>query len=256
MNLTNSIFAIFLAGICFFLPKINLAFEEEAKVGKSLKADSNNSKRSRLIVDSSDISHISIGARIITQFTPRNSKGEEIEIEQLASDEGYDHFNWVNYVERDPYGIIDRAGNRMLTPYNDPPVGGYRYDRADNFPFYWDIVNCDRCNRRHHYQNYNNLQQFKLVFEDAPADYRLQPGEAVEFLTSLVGVTKINRQQNQAEWEILHTFRWKLTNPHPNYSRVSLVDTNVDLSQLSPSLVSMMLADGAIEVISTQASNN
>ena len=256
MNLKNSIFAITLASIpCFVLPKINLAFEQDAEIGKSLKVNSNDNKP-RLVVDSSDISHITIGARIITHFSPRNSQGEEIEMEQLASDMGYDHFNWVNYVERDPYGIIDRAGNRMLTPYNDPPSGGYRYDKADNFPFYWDIVNCDRCNQRHHYQNYNNLQQFKLVFEDAPADYRLRSGEAVEFLTSLVGVTEINLQQNEAEWEILHTFRWQLTNPHPNYSQVSLVDTDVDLNQLSPSLINMMLGDGAIAAISTQVSNS
>ena len=194
---------------------------------------------------SQDITHIIIGARIITQFSPRNSQGERIKLDQLASELGYDHFNWVSYVEKDPYGILDRSGKRMVAPYNDPPIGGYQYDQADTFPFYWDVVNCDHCNERHHFQNYNNLQQFSLVFEDAPADYRLQPGEAVEFLTSLVGVKNINTPKNEAEWEILHTFRWKLTNPRPNYSQVSLLDTNVNLDLLSPLLVNVMVVDGA-----------
>ena len=192
-----------------------------------------------------DINHLFIGSKIITKFSPRNNKGEKIELHRLAAELGYDHFNWVNYVEKDPYGILDITGKQLNTPYNDPPRGGYHYDLADRLPFYWDVVNCDRCKQRHHFQNYNNLKEFELVFEDAPADYRLQPGEAVEFLTNLVGVKKINPHTQQAEWDILHTFRWKLTNPHPHYSQVFLVDGDVELKQLSPVLLNTMLLDGA-----------
>lgn len=193
-----------------------------------------------------NITHQLIGSRIITQFTPKNSQGESIDLNQLASSLGYDHFNWASYVEKDPYGIKNQEGQKMHTPYNDPPQGGYLYDAADKLPFYWDLVECDRCKYRHHFQNSHNLKQFELVFQDAPADYRLQPGEAVEFVTHLVGVKQYDPQQHTAEWEILHTFRWKLTNPHPNFSRVSLIESDVALDQLSPLLLSMMQLDGAI----------
>ncbi len=186
-----------------------------------------------------------MGHRIITQFSPRNSQGEKIELQKLASQLGYDHFNWVNYVENDPHGIEDTTGKTLQTPYNDPPMGGYAYDYADKYPFYWDVVECDRCKNRHHFRNYNNWKPHELVFEDAPADYRLQPGEAVEFITHLVGVKAINSGHPQAEWDILHTFRWELTNPQPNHSQVSLVDADVDLRQLSPVLLNTMLLDGA-----------
>lgn len=197
-------------------------------------------------VYSKNINHLVLGARIITQFSPRDSQGKAIELQTLASRLGYDHFNWVNYVETDPHGISDRQDQLLTTPYNDPPQGGYHYDPADEFPFYWDVVSCELCNQRHHFENEHILKQFSLVFEDAPADYRLQPGEAVEFITSLVGVKAINPGQQQAEWEVLHTFRWKLTNPNPYYSQVSLVDTSVDLSELSPLLLNAMALDGAV----------
>lgn len=192
-----------------------------------------------------DINHIFIGSKITTRFSPRNSQGEKIELHKLASELGYDHFNWVSYVEEDPHGIADVTGKQLSTPYNDPPRGGYHYDSADGLPFYWDVVECDRCKQRHHFQNDNNLKQFELVFEDAPADYRLRPGEAIEFITNLVGVKKIDSNTQEAEWDILHTFRWKLTNPRPDYSQVSLVDADVNLKQLSPLLLNTMLLDGA-----------
>ncbi|MEM8673749.1 MAG: hypothetical protein AAGF83_07735 [Cyanobacteria bacterium P01_G01_bin.67] len=191
------------------------------------------------------ITHKFIGSRIITQFAPQDDRGQSINLDQLASSLGYDHFNWANYVELDPYGIVDRQGQQLNTPYNDPPQGGYRYDAADKLPFYWDVVRCDRCKSRHHFQHARNRSQFQLVFEDSPADYRLQPGEAVIFVTSLVGVKHYDSQQHQSEWEILHTFRWKLANPHPNMSKVSLIESDVACNNLSPMLLSRMQLDGA-----------
>lgn len=192
-----------------------------------------------------NITHQFMGSRIITQFTPKNSQGENIDLNQLASSLGYDHFNWASYVEKDPYGIKNQEGQKMHTPYNDPPQGGYLYDPADKLPFYWDLVKCDRCKYRHHFQNSHNLRQFELVFQDSPADYRLQPGEAVEFVTHLVGVKQYDPQQHTAEWDILYTFRWQLTNPHPNFSRVSLMESDIALNQLSPLLLTTMELDGA-----------
>lgn len=198
------------------------------------------------IIHSQDFTHILIGGRIITQFSFKDSQGTKINLNRLASELGYDHFNWVNYVEKDPHGIKDWQGQIMSTPYNDPPIGGYQSDQADRLPFYWDVAICDRCNPRHHFQNHNNWRQFGLSFEDAPVDHRLQPGEAIEFMTSLVGVKKINLKQHQASWEILHTFSWKLTNSRTNYSQVSLIDTDVNPSQIAPNLRNTMLLEGAI----------
>ncbi|MFM2312982.1 MAG: hypothetical protein RLZZ04_2258 [Cyanobacteriota bacterium] len=196
-----------------------------------------------------NITHQLVGSQIITQFTPKNAQGESIELQQLASSLGYDHFNWASYVVEDPYGIFDQGGQRLDTPYNDPPKGGYLYDAADHFPFYWDLEQCHQCKSRHHWQNEQNLKPFELVFEDAPADYRLQPGETIEFVTNLVGVKYYDPQNQTAKWEILHTFRWQLSNPQPNISKVFLVETEVDLNGLPTSLLSRMQHDGAELII-------
>ena len=191
------------------------------------------------------IAHKLNGGRITTQFTPKDSNEDSIDLGTLAASQGYDHFNWVSYVEADPYGINDRFGNMMSTPYNDPPMGGYQYDSADRLPFYWDVVDCDRCKQRHHIQNRKNLQQFKLTFKDAPTDSRLQPGESIEFMTSLVGVKNVNSDEQSAEWDVLHTFRWKTTNTANNSFQVSIVDSDVDTAQLPSLLLSQMILDGA-----------
>lgn len=202
------------------------------------------------------ISHELDGGRITTKFSPKDKQGYKIELNALASELGYDHFNWVSYVEVDPYGIADRDGNIVSAPYNDPPLGGYQYDYADKLPFYWDVENCDRCRQRHHIHNRHNLQRFNLTFEDAPTDARLQPGESIEFMTSLVGVKSINSDLTGAEWDVLHTFRWKITNIAKNYSQVSLVDSNVDTAELSPFLMAQMILDGADLLTSVKISSS
>lgn len=246
MNLKNIVIGTLSMGALFFIPaQSHLAIAEPNNFSNNHKSNASKAIREDKFNYSQHINHIFIGSRIRTHFSPRNSQGEKIELHKLALELGYDHFNWVNYVENDPYGIADTTGKTLKTPYNDPPQGGYLYDFADKYPFYWDVVECDRCKHRHHFRNYNNLKPYELVFEDAPADYRLQPGEAVEFITHLVGVKAINANDNRAEWDILHTFRWKLTNPQPNRSQVSLIEADVDLGQLSPVLLNTMLLDGA-----------
>ena len=193
-----------------------------------------------------NITYQLIGSRIIIQFAPQNELGESLDLGQLAADFGYEQFNWTSYVIQDPYGIKDQAGKQQRTPYNDPPKGGYLYDPADQLPFYWDFEKCYQCKSRHHWQNQNNLQPFALVFEDSPADYRLQPGEAIEFITNLVGIKQHDIENQTAAWEILHTFHWKLISVYPNVGKVSLVDSDVNLNTLSPTLLSTMELDGAI----------
>ena len=187
-----------------------------------------------------------IGQRIIAKFAPQNSLGERIRLDELASALGYEHFNWVSYVERDPHGIQDRSGELVSTPYNDPPNGGYLYEAADELPFYWDMVECENCRFRHNYQHSKISSKFDLVFEDAPSDHRLKSGESIEFVTHLVGVKSLNLQNNKAEWEVLYTFRWKLTNPVPGKGIVSLVDKNLQTASLSPLLLAQMQADGGL----------
>ncbi len=201
------------------------------------------------------IKHRLVGSSIITQFAPKNSQGNNIKLNQLAIALGYDHFNWVNYVEKDPYGIRDNNGQLLTTPYNDPPIGGYQYDGADKLPFYWDLVKCNLCQQRYYFQDPNNSGEFAITFQDSPADYRLKPGEAVEFITNLVGVKNYDPQQQTAQWEVLYTFRWQLTNTRSNYSQVSLIDANVNLSDIAPSLLTMMQLDGAIFPASGSVAN-
>lgn len=245
MNYKNRIFSTFAIGVLLSLStKVNLV---KSETNENLNIDHTKlSEVHQNFVFAQAITHQFLGSKIVTQFTPQNTDGENIDLNQLASSLGYDHFNWVSYVEKDPYGITNQAGQKLSTPYNDPPKGGYHYDPADELPFYWDMVDCDRCHQRYHFQNPNNLKQFELVFVDAPADYRLQPGESIEFITNLVGVKNYNAQQSKATWDVLHAFRWKLTNIRPNHSQVSLISADVDLTQLTPLLLSTMKADGAL----------
>lgn len=183
---------------------------------------------------------------ITAKFAPKDKLGRSIELSKYASSLGYDHFNWVSYVEKDPYGITNNFGSLMSTPYNDPPIGGYQYETADKLPFYWDLAKCDRCQEHHHYRHPRITRKYELVFEDFPSDYRLKPGEAVEFVTHLVGVTNYDLNSSKAEWNVISTFKWKLTNSARGRGQVSIVQKNVDLTELSPTLLALMQTDGAV----------
>ena len=185
------------------------------------------------------------GSRIVAKFSPQKVLGEKVELKKLASMMGYDHFNWVSYVEEDPHSIADKSGQILSTPYNDPPQGGYFYEGADEFPFYWDISQCDRCRSRHHYHNPQVTKEFELVFEDSPADYRLKQGESIKFVTHLVGVRSLNHQTKTAKWDVLKTFEWKLSNPTPGKGSVALINKNVNAASLPISILMHMRADGA-----------
>lgn len=185
------------------------------------------------------------GPRIVAKFSPEKALGKKIELKKLASMMGYDHFNWVSYVEKDPHSLADKSGQILSTPYNDPPQGGYYYEGADDLPFYWDLVKCDRCRSRHNYNHPKITKDFELVFEDSPADYRLKRGESIEFVTHLVGVKSFNPQTKTASWDVLKTFEWKLSNPTPGKGSVSLVNQNVNVASLPQSILGHMQADGA-----------
>ncbi|MGV2827612.1 hypothetical protein [Myxosarcina sp. GI1(2024)] len=187
-----------------------------------------------------------INSIIIAKFAPKDSQGKPIELNKLASRLGYDHFNWVSYVEHDPYGMANKAGSLLSTPYNDPPPGGYQYETADELPFYWDLEECDRCQQHYHYRHPRITRKFELIFEDFPSDHRLQPGEAVKFVTHLVGVKNYDLRSQQAKWNVITTFRWKLTNSVRGKGKVSLIEKDVALTELSPSLLTAMQTEGGI----------
>ena len=192
-----------------------------------------------------------VGSQIIAKFLPQNQHNQPLEIDSLAAATGYKSFNWVSYVEQDPYGIADYQGKALSLPYNDPPLGGYQYDKADNHPFYWDIERCQNCHSRYYYKHPQIKQKFALTFEDSPSDYRLKPGETIEFVTHLVGIKAKGDQSNRLQWDVLSTFTWQLTNNAAGHGQVSLTAVDLNVSQLSSSLLKLIKHDGG--TISTLA---
>ncbi len=203
--------------------------------------------------------HIAVtleNSRILARFSPQDNQGKKIALKSLAATLGYKNFNWVSYVENDPYGIADKQGNKLSTPYNDPPLGGYQYDGADEFPFYWDIESCENCRSRHNYQHHQVVNQFELVFEDMPSDYRLKDDESIDFITHLVGVKSYQLTKKKAQWEVLTTFRWKLSNSPSGKGQVSLISFDINPQNLPPSLLSQIELDGGIIDSQSQVARN
>ena len=187
-----------------------------------------------------------IGSRIQVKFSPRDPHEQPLALQSLAATLGYQSFNWVNYVEKDPHGMTNHQNELLSLPYNDPPLGGYQYDAADNYPFYWDIEQCENCHSRHNYQHPKVKQKFALNFEDSPSDYRLKEGETVEFITHLVGVKNNNLEQNQFSWDVLSSFKWQLTNDAAGRGQITLIAVNLKTSELSPSILTQIQNDGGI----------
>jgi hypothetical protein len=89
-------------------------------------------------------------------------------------------------------------------------------------------------------------QSYVLTFEDSPSDYRLKPGEKIEFVTHLVGIKINNVNRERSQWEILSTFKWQLTNDVFGKSQVSLMAVDFHVSELSPALLAQIESDGGI----------
>ena len=217
------------------------------------------SKNTSSVTEFAFAKHISVtleNSRMFAKFAPQDHRGQRITLKSLASNLGYQNFNWVSYVEQDPYGIADNNGNQLSTPYNDPPSGGYQYDGADEFPFYWDIESCENCRSRHNYQHHKVVNQFELVFEDMPSDHRLKGEESINFITHLVGVKSYHKTEKKAQWEVLTTFRWKLTNSNSGKGQVSLIGFDIHPQSLPPSLLSQMQIDGGVVSSEFQVASN
>ena len=227
----------------------NIAIERESS---NLKCNINGFSRDRKKQNSAIINfhqHLSYSttrSRIQVKFSPRDGDKQPLSLAFLANTLGYQSFNWVSYVEKDPYGMADRQGNLLSVPYNDPPLGGYQYDAADNYPFYWDIEQCENCHSRHNYQHPQVKQKYALNFEDSPSDYRLKEDETVEFTTHLVGTIDTNSDRKQTSWDVLTTFKWQLTNDAAGRGQISLIAVDLKTSELSPSLLALMQNDGGL----------
>ncbi len=236
----------------------NTFSQSQCATGQEFSADK-FSKNTLLVNNYAFAKQISVileNSRIYAKFAPQDNHGQKIPLKSLASSLGYKNFNWVSYVEQDPYGITDNKGNQLSTPYNDPPVGGYQYDGADEFPFYWDIESCENCRSRHNYQHHKVVNQFELMFEDMPSDYRLKGEESINFITHLVGVKSYHRTEKKAQWEVLSTFRWKLSNSPSGKGQVSLIGFDINPQNLPPSLLSQMQIDGGIVSSQFQVARN
>ena len=194
------------------------------------------------------------GSQIVAKFLPQNQQNQPLELDTLAAATGYKSFNWVSYVEQDPYGIADYQGKALSLPYNDPPLGGYQYDKADDHPFYWDIEQCHNCHSRYYYHHPQVKQKFALTFEDSPSDHRLKPGETIEFVTHLVGVRpNLGDRNSPHQWDVLSTFTWQLTNNAAGHGQVALTAVDLNVSQLSPSVLNLIQKDGGRVATATLA---
>ena len=243
------LFSSILALNAIAFPSINSANSlDRAQTKLGCKANHAFVEDASVLVNRSQIEdflHFEVtNSRILTRFAPLDLRQNPIAIEDLAKVMGYDDLHWVNYVETDPYGIDDYRGVPVVTPYSDPPPGGYQYDAADRYPFYWDLDRCHNCHNRHHYQHPLVRDKYVMTFEDSPTDYRLQPGETIDFVTHLVGVKASKSSQDEVSWEIITSFSWELTNTVQGKSQISLRETDVLSESFSPQLQSQITQDG------------
>jgi hypothetical protein len=108
-------------------------------------------------------------------------------------------YRWVNVVVGDPYGSPFLHNDTVLNaPYIDPPYKGFRYNKADKSPYYWDdahFIGEDA----YKINSYTNLGVLK--FEDCPNDDRLKEEERINFKTLLV---------NTDNDSIVYEFNWYL----------------------------------------------
>ena len=95
------------------------------------------------------------GNAIISHFNPFFSNCRKIKIKELAEALGFIDISWVNTVKSEKYGIKNRKGKTLKKNYVDPPVGGFQYDGADSYPFYWDMYKCEKCRSKHRLDYYN-----------------------------------------------------------------------------------------------------
>ena len=207
------------------------------------------------------------GATIFAAFTPKFG----LTVSEAANLCGYDHFNWYQVIDNDPYPLAARNNPSvpLTPPYIDPPLGGYASyppgHSDDNLPFYWDETG--PTGTLYHYKD--NLTSTTVSFQDTPSEPQLKSGsplicsvvsllcpEYLGFNTSLVGILADN------SWDVLYSFSWKSnfngtvggvsvrsnTDPiDPNSGTGGIFDVVLDLNpeDIPESVLDLMEADGS-----------
>lgn len=115
-----------------------------------------------------------------------------------------DQYRYISVVRKDPHCIYSHDNKKLCREYIDPPIGGYKYEGADDAPYYWDNRGTDAGRSRHRIDHHKVTTKDQLIFEDKPIDYRLRAGERLEFTTCLVDSLDNNKALECVEWYLNH----------------------------------------------------
>ena len=111
-----------------------------------------------------------------------------------------ERYRWTNTVLVDPKGMKDINGRKMVTPYLDPPKGGYKGHIADHSPYYYDDDNCEECSTRNKRNYHKFTKGNRMQFVDYPNDPRLEPGQKIEFRACIVDTYENDREIECVNW--------------------------------------------------------
>lgn len=154
---------------------------------------------------------IAFGTAIQAVFQPAFG----LSLEEAQTLAGFKEFNWVQTVVKDPKPPQPNDPSIVLLPnipYRDPVRGGYKYqteqgrELPNNFPYY---LNSDQL-QRNAFDCSTSPDSDTLVFCDQPAYSEIKPGEAKEFITSLVGVYP-DSTPDDPHFVPLYNFLWQST---------------------------------------------
>jgi len=211
-------------------PYATYSYRIRAFKGSTDSPDSNQATCAQVRVFS--LSQGVIDATFTPDLNAGAPSGSQSPLDAVAGLLGYDHFNWINWVDYLPHPWTALNGKQYQVPpdpdFVDPPmgdngtIGGWAYVDsrtllpkpfpADDLPFYWNEKPGPWQQHAGYDPNYDlcgpnstcvarNLTT--LAFEDQPGDNRLIPGqEFIQFITELVGV------RGDGTSEPLHNFTW------------------------------------------------
>jgi hypothetical protein len=206
----------------------------------------------------------------------RSPSIRQASIAEVADFYDYDHFNWVQYVTLPADHPRVLAGGPRT--FNDPLPGylgrGPNAPLPDNLPYYFDETG--PISDYHLARNLFDVAPAidsrgrRLYFTDCPSDPYYDPRNntarvPTEFATSLVGV------KPAGGFDVLFTFKWASTkfaggflgglathaNPRPIESSpedaggITTIETDIEISSLSPEVRALMIRDGAGNIPST-----
>jgi hypothetical protein len=204
-------------------------------------------------------------------FTPNYS----LSLQSAAALGSFTEFDWVQQVVVDPYPPKMANGSAPSVPYFDPPEGGYlgQPSTAGDFPYYFNPTTISTETFSVNGVTHPVETGTSLSFIDQPEEPKLQSGQYLEFVTSLVGIcsqytpgcTELPDDQMAID---LYSFVWKdnftgttgsigvssrdnlgdYTDPGYGYGGISVLSTSYPLGGApipEPSTWAMMLLGSA-----------